>query len=86
MSVVVLEAGRAVGGSTVHYTAVAPWLHEEDFQLKSRESLADDWPLTYGELEPYYKRVEDYLALSGPRHFPWPPYHSPYPYPHPEIS
>ncbi|MHB0934962.1 MAG: GMC family oxidoreductase [Armatimonadota bacterium] len=77
------NTGRAVGGSTVHYTAVTLRLHEEDFQLKAREGLAEDWPITYRELEPYYHAVEQYLAVSGPRHFPWAPFHGPYP--HPEL-
>ncbi len=75
------NTGRAVGGSTVHYTAAALRLHEDDFELKSREGIADDWPITYAELAPYYKRVEDYLGVSGPRRFPWPPYRGPFPYP-----
>jgi len=78
-----VNTGRAVGGTTVHYTAVTLRLHEEDFELKTREGLALDWPITYKELEPYYRRVEKYLAVSGPRHFPWPPFHGPYP--HPEL-
>ncbi|MEW5744755.1 MAG: GMC family oxidoreductase [Nitrospirota bacterium] len=77
------NTGRAVGGSTVHYTAVTLRLHEEDFQVKTREGVADDWPITYRELEPYYRNVEHYLAVSGPRRFPWPPFYGPYP--HPEL-
>ena len=77
------NTGRAVGGSTVRCTAVALRLHEEDFELRSREGIADDWPITYKELAPYYGRVERYLSVSGPRYFPWPPFHGPYP--HPEL-
>ena len=77
------NTGRGVGGSTVHYTAVTLRLREEDFRLKTAEGLADDWPVTYRELAPYYEKVEKYLAVSGPRRFPWPPHHGPYP--HPEI-
>lgn len=75
------NTGRAVGGSTVHYTAATLRLHEDDFELKSREGLADDWPIKYRELAPYYDRVERYLGVSGPRRFPWPPHHGPFPYP-----
>ncbi len=77
------NTGRAVGGSTVHYTAVTLRLHEEDFRLRTGEGIADDWPITYQELAPYYEKVEKYLAVSGPRYFPWPPFHGPYP--HPEV-
>ncbi len=78
-----VNTGRGVGGSTVHYTAVTLRLHEEDFRLRSTEGLAEDWPISYRDLEPYYLQVERYLAVSGPRKFPWPPYHGPYP--HPEL-
>lgn len=77
------NTGRGVGGSTVHYTAVALRLHDEDFRLRSSEGIGSDWPITYKELAPYYRKVEKYLAISGPRHFPWPPFHGPYP--HPEL-
>jgi choline dehydrogenase-like flavoprotein len=77
------NTGRCVGGSTVHYTAVTLRLHREDFQLRTAEGLADDWPIRYEDLAPYYAKVENYLAVSGPLRFPWPPFHGPYP--HPEI-
>ncbi|MHB9028589.1 MAG: NAD(P)-binding protein [Candidatus Latescibacterota bacterium] len=34
-----VNTGRAVGGSTVHYTAVTLRLHEEDFELKPVREL-----------------------------------------------
>lgn len=78
-----VNTGRAVGGTTVHYTAVTLRLREEDFQLWSKEGIGDNWPISYMEIAPYYKKVEEYLSVSGPRYFPWPPYHGPYP--HPEL-
>ncbi|MGH6813377.1 MAG: GMC family oxidoreductase N-terminal domain-containing protein [Methylocella sp.] len=30
-----------------------------------------DWRLTYGDLEPYYEKVEQALQIAGPGHYPW---------------
>ena len=73
----VLNYGNQAGGGTVHYGAVSWRFHEDDFRARSRtierygvsaipegSSLAD-WPLTYGDLEPYYDRAEYELGVSG---------------------
>ena len=57
---------KGVGGSTLHYVAQSPRLHESDFRVRSEDGLADDWPINYAELEPYYTRVEYELGVSGP--------------------
>jgi choline dehydrogenase-like flavoprotein len=44
---------NAVGGSTVHWTAHAPRFHPSDFRVLSQDGVADDWPLSYSDLEPY---------------------------------
>jgi choline dehydrogenase-like flavoprotein len=73
--------GRGVGGSTVHYSMVALRMHESDFRVRTTDGIADDWPLTYEELEPYYDRVETELGISGPVTWPWGPRRrGPYPY------
>jgi choline dehydrogenase-like flavoprotein len=36
-----------------------------DFRVRSLDGVADDWPLTYEELEPFYERVEKDFAVSG---------------------
>lgn len=56
---------KAVGGSTLHWSAVALRLHESDFKMKSLHGLAEDWPVGYDELEPYYVRAEAALGVSG---------------------
>lgn len=75
------NTGRGVGGGTVHFTGVFLRFHESDFQVKSRDGVADDWPVAYSDLEPYYTRIEREIAVSGPKHFPWGTFHGPYPYP-----
>jgi choline dehydrogenase-like flavoprotein len=57
---------KGVGGSTLHYQAISPRLHESDFRVRTEEGVADDWPITYAELEPYYTLVEHELGVSGP--------------------
>src|SRR5918996_2328769 len=53
-----VNTGRAVGGTTVHYTAVAVRMHPDDFRVRSTDGVAVDWPLDYGELAPYYAEGE----------------------------
>lgn len=57
---------KGVGGATLHYQAISPRLHESDFQVRSEDGVADDWPIGYADLEPYYTRVEYELGVSGP--------------------
>ena len=56
---------NAVGGSTILYGAQWPRFLPSDFRLRSLDGVADDWPLTYDDLAPYYARVEDDFAVSG---------------------
>jgi len=73
------NTGRAVGGSTVHFTAMKLRLHPEDSRLRTNEGIAMDWPMTYEELEPYYDMAEDFVGVSGPRDMPWPGNRTAYP-------
>src|SRR5262245_27268254 len=36
-----------------------------DFRVRTLDGVADDWPLTYEDLELYYERVEDDFGVSG---------------------
>lgn len=60
------ERVKGVGGSTLHYLGVSPRFHESDFRARSEDGVADDWPISYADLEPYYARVEYELGVSGP--------------------
>lgn len=55
----------AVGGSTILYAA--HWLRflPSDFRVHSMDGVADDWPITYEELAPYYDRVDIEMGVSG---------------------
>ncbi len=56
---------KGIGGTTVVSWGVSPRLHESDFRVQSEDGVADNWPLSYAELEPYYTRVEYELGVSG---------------------
>ena len=77
-----VNTGRAVGGTTVHYTAVAVRLHPADFRIAATDGVGVDWPFGYEELAPYYSEVERALPVSGPRRSAYP---SGAPYPHGEL-
>ena len=49
---------NGVGGGTIVYAAQWQRNMPSDFRVKTLDGIADDWPLTYEELEPYYVRVE----------------------------
>ena len=57
---------KGVGGSTLKYVAVSPRFHEMDFRVRTEDGVADDWPICYQDLEPFYTRVEYELGVSGP--------------------
>ena len=64
---------RAVGGSTLHYTAYTPRAQPDDLQLRTDFGVGEDWPLRFDQLEPYYDEVEQFLGISGPSTYPWGP-------------
>lgn len=73
------NTGRAIGGSTVHFTAMKLRLHPDDFKLRANEGIGVDWPISYEDLEPYYEKAEDFVGVSGPRDMPWPGNRASYP-------
>jgi choline dehydrogenase-like flavoprotein len=56
---------KAVGGSTLHWGGEALRFIASDFRLKSLYDIADDWPITYDEIEPYYVKAERALGVAG---------------------
>jgi len=56
---------NAVGGGTVIYAAHWQRNMPSDFRVRTLDGVADDWPLTYEELEPFYERVERDFSVSG---------------------
>jgi choline dehydrogenase-like flavoprotein len=56
----------AFGGGSNCWFGCTPRLLPNDFRLKSLYGVGTDWPLTYEDLEPWYERVEEVMAISGP--------------------
>lgn len=72
-----------VGGSSVFYGAHWMRLPPSDFRVRTLDGVADDWPIDYYDLEPFYSRVDAFLGVAGLDGDPaYPPqeYHMP---PHP---
>ena len=69
--------GTGVGGSGEHWSGISyryyphdfgRWSHMVDKYGRSRipeGCTAQDWPLTYDDLEPYYERAERLMGISG---------------------
>jgi choline dehydrogenase-like flavoprotein len=56
---------RVLGGRTVHWNAVVLRYSPADFREYSLNGFDVDWPLTYGELAPYYDRIEQMIGVCG---------------------
>jgi choline dehydrogenase-like flavoprotein len=54
-----------VGGSMLLFAGAWPRLLPSDFRVRSLDGVADDWPLTYEELRPYYERNDRHIGVSG---------------------
>jgi choline dehydrogenase-like flavoprotein len=72
------NSGRGVGGSMVHYAGYCPRFHPSDFEVRTRDGVGEDWPISYAELKPEYERLELELPVSG-ENWPW---GDPHRYPH----
>ena len=72
---------NAVGGSTILYSAHFPRFHPSDFRVRSLDGVADDWPISYETLEPYFAQNDFNVGVSGLAGDPAYPYHEP-PLPH----
>ena len=57
---------NAVGGSTILYAGHFPRLHPSDFRVRTLDGVADDWPIDYATLEPYYAVNDRMMGVSGP--------------------
>ena len=56
---------NGVGGGTVLYAAQWPRLLPSDFRVRTLDGVADDWPISYDELLPYYERTDAQIGVSG---------------------
>src|SRR5581483_2847017 len=57
-----------VGGNTKFYGAALFRLRKEDFgELRHHGGISPAWPISYGELEPYYSQAEQLYQVHGNR-------------------
>lgn len=72
---------NAVGGSTVLYAAHFPRMKPSDFRVRSLDGVADDWPIDYETLAPYWAENDRMMGVAGlagdpaypPKEVPLPP-------------
>ena len=57
--------GMAVGGGTLHYGASWHRFHPSDFKARSLEGVAEDWPINYWDLAPYYDWIDRIVGIAG---------------------
>ncbi len=56
---------RMLGGRTNHWGRYSFRNGPYDFKPRTRDGLGFDWPITYGELAPYYDKVEMLIGVYG---------------------
>ncbi len=56
---------NGVGGGTILFAGHFPRFHPSDFKVKSLDGVADDWPVDYETLEPYYEENDRMMGVSG---------------------
>ncbi len=76
-SVMKVAMFNAVGGGTTMYTAHYPRMHPSDFRVKSLDGVADDWPVDYRTLEPFFAENDRMMGVSGLAGDPAYPPHQP---------
>ena len=71
---------NGVGGSTIMYTAHFPRMHPSDFKVRTLDGVADDWPIDYATLEPFFAENDRMMGVSGLAGDPaYPPHQPPMP-------
>jgi choline dehydrogenase-like flavoprotein len=76
-SVMKIANFNAVGGGTVHWTAHFPRMHPSDFRVRSLDGVADDWPIDYATLEPFFAVNDRMMGVAGLAGDPAYPPHQP---------
>jgi choline dehydrogenase-like flavoprotein len=72
------NSGTGVGGSMTHFAGYTPRLHPSDFEVRTLDGVAVDWPISYRDLKESFERVERELPVAG-QFWPW---GDPHGYPH----
>ncbi len=59
--------GYHLGGRSLMWGRQSYRLSEMDFEANARDGHGVDWPIRYGDLAPWYDRVERFAGISGSR-------------------
>ena len=62
---VVSSRFRGVGGTSWLWGGMCPRLHPIDFEKNSYTPLGASWPISYKDLQPYYRQAEQALRVRG---------------------
>ena len=54
-----------VGGATLRWGAQFPRLRPGDFRVRSLDGVAEDWPIGYRDLEPWFALNDAVMGVSG---------------------
>ncbi|MBL3593980.1 GMC family oxidoreductase [Rhodovulum sulfidophilum] len=69
------------GGNSNCWWGQTPRFHPNDFRLRSRYGVSEDWPLSYDELVTFYDEVEQVMEIAGGGTGHITPRSAPYPFP-----
>jgi choline dehydrogenase-like flavoprotein len=56
---------RVPGGTTMHWEAKTPRMLPDDFKLYTLYEQGLDWPISYEDLMPYYRKAEHEMGVCG---------------------
>lgn len=57
--------GHAVGGSSIWWSAHMPRFRPDDFAMRTRDGVGEDWPIGYADLVPWFELNETEIGLAG---------------------
>lgn len=61
-----------LGGCSNCWWGCTPRFMPTDFKMKTLYGVAQDWPITYDDLDQYYYEAEELMSISGPEGTPFP--------------
>ena len=57
--------GRMLGGRTNHWGRISLRFGPLDFRRRDIDGLGDNWPIGYGDIKPYYDKVDKLIGVFG---------------------
>jgi choline dehydrogenase-like flavoprotein len=64
-SIIKIANFNGVGGGTILFTAHYPRMHPSDFRVRTLDGVADDWPIDYWALEPFFAENDRMTGVAG---------------------